>query len=170
MSTSQNINNPFSKLAVGRDREDIMATKIEKESLKKEELLPVLKPVKKIRPQERIKAEKNDDGFIEIKKPPRGSDIDEQLKEVYPMNEIRKDPGYGGEKHRQFRPKGTKRVFNRHSGTGRGREIAKDGAGSKTTWGNPKLFPKDDTENILESALDDIYYKVDENCKNIFLI
>lgn len=35
-----------------------------------------------------------------------------------------------------FNPKHQKRLFDRRSGTGRGKEIAKGGAGGKYTWGN----------------------------------
>ena len=46
--------------------------------------------------------------------------------------------------------KGKQRKFDRHSGTGRGKEISKQGAGSKTVWGNDVLLAK---KEILNEGL-----------------
>ena len=54
-------------------------------------------------------------------------------------------------------PRG-KRQFDRHSGTGRGKEIAKNGAGGKFTWGtNPKNIAKkgDEEYHIIVSGVKD---------------
>ena len=51
-----------------------------------------------------------------------------------------------------------KREYERHSGTGRGKEVAKGGAGGRGTWGdNPKNiarnYERNNDDYIINSAL-----------------
>ena len=47
-----------------------------------------------------------------------------------------------------------KRLYERHSGTGRGKEISKGGAGGKHTWGNnPKNIARDQDYNRDEQCI-----------------
>ena len=66
----------------------------------------------------------------------------------------RKGVNYGG-KNRDFNQKPSRgRRFDRQSGTGRGKEVAKGGAGGKGTWGdNSKNIARD-----FEKNNDDDYY------------
>jgi hypothetical protein len=53
-------------------------------------------------------------------------------------------------KHKlHFRVKPGKRMFERRSGTGRGREISKDGAGGKTIWGNLNQLAKEESIEFM---------------------
>jgi hypothetical protein len=60
-----------------------------------------------------------------------------------------------------FVPGHQKRLYDRHSGTGRGKEIAKGGAGGKYTWGtNPKELALEYTKHYdVKDA------EAGENCK-----
>jgi hypothetical protein len=105
--------------------------------------------------------------FIEIKRGLKHKSNLEDLKNIYLPNTQELNDRVG-EKVLQFVPRPSKRFNDRHSGTGRGREISKNGGGTKTIWGNPKYIPKDETTLILEAAIDDIYNPKDENCKLSF--
>jgi hypothetical protein len=60
------------------------------------------------------------------------------------------------------------RPFDRHSGTGRGKEISKGGAGGPHTWGNnPKYIAKEATKHEVDPV--DEYGEVDtDRCKIIY--
>lgn len=112
------------------------------------------KKKKKIRPEEKTHIDEiyhpqeDIEGFSEVRK--KGH--------VKPKSvPIADTPDLPQKEHRvkskaQFEPRNNritpgKREFERHSGTGRGKEISKGGAGGKYTWGdNPK--------NIKEEAYD----------------
>ena len=59
--------------------------------------------------------------------------------------------------------KGKQRRFDRHSGTGRGKEISKQGAGGKTVWGNDVLLARKEGINLMSSEEDIINAKEIEN-------
>jgi len=57
------------------------------------------------------------------------------------------------------------RQYDRHSGTGRGKEIAKGGAGGLHTWGtNSRQIANEATKHLSELGID-YYSKEDEECK-----
>lgn len=69
---------------------------------------------------------------------------------------------HGGGKPNSTRP--GKREFDRHSGTGRGKEVSKNGAGGKTVWGSDQMVAKEETERYYQKKNkrdydnDDFYY------------
>jgi hypothetical protein len=113
------------------------------------------KKKKKVRPEEKKKLEESqpddEEGFEVVKKKgptkPRVQATEEESTEK------------GEEKQKKFKKinhqyikenkfNSEKRVFERHSGTGRGKEISKGGAGGKHTWGaNPKNIAREDWNN-----------------------
>ena len=110
-------------------------------------------------------------GFNEIRKKKK-SDA-EILSELWiPDESVRKE--ITNPARTQFsRPKGgrpPKHIYDRHSGTGRGREIPKQGAGGKTTWGNLNQIALKESINYM--AGEDFYTALDEDCikKILFLI
>ena len=86
---------------------------------------------------------------------------DEEEEEGEKEHKKRRGINYNTYEERDYRenrkqPRG--RRFDRHSGTGRGREIAKDGAGGKYTWdNNPEKIARDyennDDDYFFEEAL-----------------
>ena len=177
MSSQGSIKNPFSTLAVRRDVEDMIA----EEKPPQQEEVPLSiggakeTKKKKIRPEERprinmeqlanpemkiTQEEIEQGGFKEVRKVKRPErqiggvwEPDEYLKKEYPKSI---------QKTHIYRPKGRNRIFDRHSGTGRGREISKGGAGSKTTWGSADQIAK---ENVIEyMAQKEGYLPTDEYC------
>ena len=141
--------NPFGQLSVRRDEED-------EELPQKPSGANVSTPLftqsvadkkkKKVRPEEKKKSEENahedaDEGFEVVKKKahtgkPRVQN-DENVPEEKTKEKHLKNKGAFAERNNKVTP--GKRQFERHSGTGRGKEISKNGAGGKHTWGtNPK--------------------------------
>ena len=59
--------------------------------------------------------------------------------------------------------KGKQRRFDRHFGTGRGKEISKQGAGGKTVWGNNVLLERKEVLNLMPSEEDIISAKELDN-------
>jgi len=122
---------------------------------------------KKIRPEERKRLEEeaksgqghqeDNQGFSEVKKRkpnPKAGNIDSLIENEFesgtgrPQQKNKKELDF--QKSYQPRaPRGGKRVYDRQSGTGRGKEISKDGAGGKTTWGNPEQLAK---QEVYEEA------------------
>lgn len=160
MSTS----NPFEKLNVKREEED---EEQEFHQVKgKEKNIPygIEQKKKKVRPKEvENKEEGNEEGFEEVGKTKkrRGEDNVEEEGESK-VHKKRRGVNYNTQEERDHRlqdkPK-RGRQFDRQSGTGRGKEIAKGGAGGKGTWGdNPKNIAKryqnyNDDDYYIESAL-----------------
>ena len=160
MSTS----NPFDKLNVKREEED---EEQEFHQVKgKEKNIPygIEQKKKKVRPKEvENKEEGNEEGFEEVGKTKkrRGEDNVEEEGESK-VHKKRRGVNYNTQEERDHRlqdkPK-RGRQFDRQSGTGRGKEIAKGGAGGKGTWGdNPKNIAKryqnyNDDDYYIESAL-----------------
>ena len=54
-------------------------------------------------------------------------------------------------KEEETTTKKEKRIYDRKSGTGRGKEIAKDGAGGKHTWQNDTQYTKTEEENYYDT-------------------
>jgi hypothetical protein len=119
----------------------------------------------KVRPENVRQEETNQvsEGFEVVggkvrKQPYPFKNIEEEGSEVKRDN--KKDKSHKGtsnndRKFNQNRPQ--KRQYERHSGTGRGRETAKNGAGGKTVWG-------DNPEQIARHARNN-YGSADDQCK-----
>jgi len=180
MSKSQgSIKNPFSNLSVRRDVEDIVA---EEKTVQQEETPMSLEGTteykkRKIRPEEKSRISKEQLGNIELKMSP--AELDQggfkEIRKVKKPDRLPEDQGLNPSevprkenfkaihKTHIYRPKGRNRIFDRHSGTGRGREISKGGAGGKTTWGDIDQFAK---ENVIEyMAQEQAYNPKEDYCK-----
>ncbi len=150
--------NPFGQLQVRRDEDDEEYTPTPVQSTSTGPLFTntaaAEKKKKKVRPEEKKKIEEhtedNEEGFEVVggkKKPTqRKAPANE---EGAPEEKVKKPhlKNKGAYADRNNKVPAGKRQFERHSGTGRGREIAKDGAGGKGTWGtNPRTVEKRDRE------------------------
>jgi hypothetical protein len=141
--------NPFGLLAIRRDAdEEEVTAKTQENSATTAPLFGnnqagEQKKKKKVRPEEKKKLEEvqpeDEEGFSVVKKKvptrPRVQAEEEETTgktEEKPKKFKKLDPQYV--KENKFNSE--KRVFDRHSGTGRGKEISKGGAGGKHTWGN----------------------------------
>ena len=151
------MSNPFEKLNVKRDIDDEDDGQGEFQKVKaKEKNLPIgiEQKKKKTRPKEAAPAE-DQEGFEEVgkgrKKRGGNDDDDEEFK-----GEHKKRVGVNfGTKEKTDKPK-RGRQFDRQSGTGRGKEVSKGGAGGKGTWGdNPKNIAK----NYEDNNDDDYYFE-----------
>ena len=154
------MNNPFEKLNIKRDEEEEDDGQGEFQKVKgKDKNLPVGidSKKKKTRPKEKVEAN-DEEGFEEVgktkKKRPANDDEEDELKGG--EHKKRREIDYNKEEVRNYRGRDKPkrgRQFDRQSGTGRGKEIAKGGAGGKGTWGeNPKKIARDYENN------DDDYY------------
>ena len=130
------------------------------------------KKKKKVRPEENKKEtseyrEENNEGFEEIKKrAPRNKQSNEDETQVDPK--ARKPKNKGAYLDRNDKPlRDGKRQFDRQSGTGRGKEIAKGGAGGHHTWGNNSKAIAREASKQVETK--DYYSRDDDRC-NSFLI
>jgi hypothetical protein len=167
--------NPFEKLRIKDDYEeeedDFITVGLKKKHPAIQTVPEETKKKKKIRPEEKKRLEdeinKNQDqqqnlqGFTEVRKQKRPYQkegdinylIENALKQgeakIFPQNKF--EPRY---------PRGGKRLFERHSGTGRGREISKQGAGGKTTWGNPEQLAHNEIYEEEYNHNDEDYYFV----------
>jgi len=164
--------NPFGLLAVRRDADEeeqttrTVAVSATTAPLFGNNQTGEQKKKKKVRPEEKKKSEENahedaDEGFEVVKKKahtgkPRVQN-DENVPEEKTKEKHLKNKGAFAERNNKVTP--GKRQFERHSGTGRGKEISKNGAGGKHTWGtNPK--------NIARNGDDE--YDSNGNCKLFF--
>ena len=181
MTASNATKNIFSNLNVLRDKDEEASENTPNEVnpiIGLSSSLSDIKKKHKIRPEEmkklkeeqdRIefqpKEEKVEEGFTEVRKGnKRDADIAKKL--WTPDETVRKSPTH---RERPYViPRKGKRLYDRHSGTGRGREISKQGAGGKTTWGNIDQLAKEDSINFFAGEEKNIYYSADENC-NIIL-
>ena len=150
--------NPFEKLNVRHDKDDDDEQGEFEQVKGKDKNVPfgIETKKKKVRPKEKVEEDAGDEGFQEVKKgvpkrrPPKDDD-----EEDYQGNEHKKrrEPPEDRENRRPKRGRG--RQFDRQSGTGRGKEIAKGGAGGKYTWNdNPKNIAKN-----YENYNDDDYFE-----------
>ena len=155
--------NPFDKLNVKREDDDDEQGEFEQVKGKDKSIpFGIENKKKKVRPKEKVE-EGNDEGFEEVQN---------KIKKRRPVNEDEEESKGGEHKKRRginyntaeekdyrLRDKPTRgRKFDRQSGTGRGKEVSKGGAGGKGTWGdNPKNIAKDFEDNnddyYFESAL-----------------
>jgi hypothetical protein len=164
------MSNPFTKLKISRDRED--EEELNAQTQKKEtgqELFKVeeqqTKKKKKVRPEEKKKMEEqeqvkdDEEGFSvvqKIKKPTRGNDdyeVVEQKQNTY--QKFNNDKHKGGNQPREVRP--NQRQFDKHSGTGRGKEVSKGGAGGKYTWGNEEKQAKREVYDYDQGGVDHFF-------------
>ena len=155
--------NPFEKLNIKRDVEDDDDDQGEFQKVKgKEKNVPLglEQKKKKTRPKEKVEDE-GEEGFEEVgKKVKKHRPVnDEEEEQEGGEHKKRKGINYNRIEERDYRPKdkpkrGRGREFDRISGTGRGKEIAKGGAGGKHTWGdNPENIARD-----FENNNDDYYF------------
>ena len=167
MSTS----NPFDKLNVKREAEEEEEQEF-KEVKGKEKNVPygIEQKKKKVRPkeQEKVQEEGGEEGFEEVpsktkKRRPENAEGEEG--EESKGHKKRRGVNYNTEEQRDHRLKDKPRrgrQYDRQSGTGRGKEIAKGGAGGKGTWGdNPKNIAQhyNDDDYYFETALNPEKYK-----------
>ena len=156
MSTS----NPFEKLQVKHDKEDDDEQGEFEQVKAKDKNVPfgIEQKKKKVRPKEKVEEEQNE-GFEEVKKTYKKRPQNEEEEEGKGKEHTkRKGINYHTNEERQYREnkKSTRgRKFDRQSGTGRGKEIAKDGAGGKFTW-----------EGDYENTNDDYYFEEALNPEN----
>lgn len=163
------MSNPFNKLKVHRDSDDdegftpVGKGAPQQDSLfkKPEAKKPKQRP-KEEKPEEKAPVDDNQEGFEVVGKQPKKTYNQETVEEgtekghTHKATKDHRDRRHEG----QFRSNNPdKRVFDRQSGTGRGKEVAKDGAGGKGTWGNQLKSAKrevvdyDDTEYYFQKAL-----------------
>lgn len=170
--------NPFGQLSIKRDAEDEdHTTHVQASTATTAPLFSNTtqdKKKKKIRPEDKKKLEEStgatlnanpneDEGFevVGSKKKtykPRNNTQDEHVTD----DKLRKERHNKGKYlERNAEVPAGKRLYDRHSGTGRGKEIAKGGAGGKHTWGNnsktvAKEFEKHNTD-VFDNA-DESYF------------
>lgn len=177
--------NPFNKLKVHRDEEDNVVTTNTTTSVNTAKsntpLFNTNKPEEKKKVKQRPpKDEKtgaattdDNEGFEYVGKlPKKNPRTNNNLNSEFVSYETKpgtKDtlvndnkPHYkrGDKYDNTFKPRtNNKREFDRHSGTGRGKEVKKSGAGGRGTWGNTNVEAKrevvdyDDTDYYFNKAL-----------------
>ena len=150
------LSNPFEKLSVKRDVEEEDDGQGEFKKVKgKEKNLPIgiEQKKKKTRPKETTPVA-DEEGFEEVGKGHKKRGGNDEEDEEFKGGEHKKRRGVNyGRTEKTDRPK-RGRQFDRQSGTGRGKEVSKGGAGGKGTWGdNPQRIAKD-----FEDNNDDDYY------------
>ena len=158
-------NNPFEKLHVKRDKDDEEDNFQEVKAKDKNVPLGIGQKKKKVRPKEKaLEGEEGEEGFQEVKKGSKKNKGQDNQEEEDTGNAHKKRRGinYNTNEEREYRENkkpARGRKLDRQSGTGRGREIAKGGAGGKYTWNdNPKNIAKDyenynDDDYFFEEAL-----------------
>lgn len=158
--------NPFGNLTIRRDEDDEeITTRTQPASTSTGALFNNAqageqKKKKKVRPEEKKVVEEtrqdDEEGFEVVKKKapakaknPVAEEESTEKGEQKPRKFKKLD--HNLVKENKFNTE--KRLYERHSGTGRGKEIAKGGAGGKHTWGsNPKNIAREE-------------YNKDEQCK-----
>lgn len=104
------------------------------------------------------------DDFIEVIK--RDKNAKELFNENWFPDEMNKKESIIPHQENWTIPKRSKRLFDRHSRSGRGREIPKHGAGGKTTWGDIDQYAKQESLNYEADYRHKFYYNLgDESCK-----
>jgi hypothetical protein len=156
--------NPFGQLQVRRDEEDEEFTPQTVQSSSAGPLFAnnaaAEKKKKKVRPEEKKKVEEvqpeEEEGFEVVnKKKPVPKRAQNEGEESVPEEKVKKHhlKNKGAYAERNNKVPAGKRQFERHSGTGRGREIAKNGAGGKHTWGtNPRNVAREEEYNVDEDG------------------
>ena len=159
--------NPFGNLTIRRDEDDedttvrTQAVPASTGALFSNAQAGEQKKKKKVRPEEKKKLEEtqqdDEEGFEVVKKKapakPRNPVAEEGSTEKGEEKPKRfKKLDHALEKENKFNTQ--KRLYERHSGTGRGKEISKGGAGGKHTWGaNPKNIARDQDYNRDEQCM-----------------
>jgi len=169
--------NPFGQLRVDRDDDEEVTQTVTKQTT----ATPLFqmpsaveqKKKKKVRPDEKKKSDEpveSNEGFEVVGKTKtqkiqrnRAPDEEEEISGEGKMKkEKHVNKKEGGHHHSERPVRSGKRQFERHSGTGRGKEVAKGGAGGKTVWG-------DNPEFVAKQSLREEYNK-DDKCKKIFYL
>jgi hypothetical protein len=173
--------NPFGQLTIRRDDdEDYVRPQDTPQQTHSTQIFSTTQPdqkkKKKVRPEEKTKLEEQ---YQELKQAydeevERGFQVVQkkqtrakpgQTEEVLEDNKDRKLKNKGAYLERNDKARPGKRQFERHSGTGRGKEISKGGAGGGHTWGtNPKNIARETTKN--EETRGAYYEKDDERWFN----
>ena len=161
--------NPFEKLHVKRDKDDDEEQDNFEEVKAKDKNVPlgIGQKKKKVRPKEKApEEEEGDEGFQEVKKgTKKNKGQDEEEEGTGNEHKKRRGINYHTNEEREYRENkkpSRGRKFDRQSGTGRGKEVAKGGAGGKYTWNdNPKNIAKD-----FENYNDDDYFEEALNPEN----
>ena len=157
MSTS----NPFDKLNINREEQE--EDDQEFHQVKgKEKNVPygIEQKKKKVRPKELEKVkDEGEEGFEEVQsKTKKRSQENIEEGEETKVHKKRRGVNYNTQEEREHRLQDKPRrgrQFDRQSGTGRGKEVAKGGAGGKGTWGdNPRNIAKN-----YENYNDDYYFE-----------
>ena len=147
--------NPFGNLTINRDDDDdqdfVKVTPKNSTSASNFTSHTEMKKKKKVRPEEKVKTEEyvetSNEGFEvvgKIKKPYTAQNVAEEGEEQKKNNKEKRAKGQDHHEKKQFnKARPEKRQYERHSGTGRGKESAKNGAGGKTVWGdNPEQIAR----------------------------
>lgn len=161
------MSNPFNKLKVQRDEEDVEVKAEVK--VKGGPLFPDAdKTKKKVKPEkkeEKVEQSHNDhndtEGFEVVgkaKKPFISRADEDTTEKVLDQKPGKKEPSSHFPKQNRgdkvFRSNGKQRVFDRHeSGTGYDKKVKKDGFGGKHTWEGSKKYDYDDTDYYFNKAL-----------------
>ena len=175
--------NPFNKLKVHRDEDDFETAENPKDT--KDVLFKETK-VKKVRPEKKEDKEvqQSEEGFTQVGKVTKNSKVVLEEEELAEKKPGKKDPQpkYHDKRTEQnFRAGSDKRQFDRISGTGRGKEVKKEGRGGKGTWeGNRRLYDNYDNadyyfdkairkqnEPVEEVVVEDVKVKVEEKKEEI---
>ena len=148
--------NPFGNLNINRDDDDdedyVKVTRKNSISASNHTSNTEMKKKKKVRPEEKVQQEapaQVSEGFEvvgKVKKTPYTvKNLEEEGAEVkkdFKKEKFSKGTGNKDRVYNKNRPE--KRQYEKHSGTGRGRETAKNGAGGKTVWGdNPEQIARE---------------------------
>jgi hypothetical protein len=166
--------NPFGLLTIRRDEDEA-----ELETQTQKALDPILqgplaeqKHKKKVRPEEKkiLEEEKavakkipiEEEGFTEIRKNRKPETPNAPVFEETVIKEFKREKNMKAKTPIMRRE--NKRMFDRQSGTGRGREVAKRGAGGKTTWGDPQQL----AQNEAIEYMDEQEHHEEDKCKIIF--
>jgi hypothetical protein len=187
--------NPFGQLSIRRDDEDEVEVRAQVKPVSTQPQTSTLstggqlftssqqaeqKKKKKVRPEEKAKLEEqekeytrgeeeDDGGFQTVqKKANKTRPLNQDINAEDAKNRKPKNKGAYLERNNKDYVKEGKRQFERHSGTGRGKEIAKGGAGGHHTWGNnPKHIAKETEKHEAEPGNEYLYYGRDEDQCNV---
>ena len=145
-------NNPFNKLKVQREEEEFVTVTSKKQEKQEK---PLAQPKK--RPVDEHDEDK--DGFETVGKVEKKRFVNKNTEEEAGQTK----PGVNVDNQRhhkkhvgEVRVGSNQRAFDRHSGTGRGKEIKKEGAGGKGTWGNQERAAKKEVYDYDDSS--DYYF------------
>ena len=162
------ISNPFEKLSVKIDKDDDEQGEFEQVKSKDKNVpFGIESKKRKVRPKEKVEEQGGEEGFEEVKHrvPKRRPEEGDEENEGGKTHAKRRGINYHTNEEREYRENKRPqrgRKFDRQSGTGRGKEIAKGGAGGKYTWDdNPEKVARD-----FENNNDDYYFEEALNPEN----